>query len=255
MDRRSSGCAGPFFLGEADCPVAPLLAMTRGGGPCTRRHLPVFCMSLRTSAHTGAAIRVPAGIPDKLAAARANSYQLRICLRYYSLPCAAAGVTDCHVASLLAMTCNNLLRVRAARTHCRGKPVTAHEFAQSAAFSELSLRRSGLPRRFAPRNDKGGRPLHPQTPARLLHVIANQCAHWCGNPFSPQRNLASWHYFWQIRSTFPYSPKVLPSVMPCRRECGLPRRFAPRNDMQKHAAVCGCNCVVPGKFVTFSYSP
>ena len=104
MDRRSSGCAGPFFLGEADCPVAPLLAMTRGGGPCTRRHLPVFCMSLRASAHTGAAIRVPAEMPGKLAAARANSYQLRICLRYYSLPCAAAGVTDCHVASLLAMT-------------------------------------------------------------------------------------------------------------------------------------------------------
>ena len=34
-------------------------------------------------------------------------------------------------------------------------------------------------------------PLQPLTPARLQHVIANQCAHWCGNPFSPQRNLAS----------------------------------------------------------------
>ena len=61
---------------------------------------------------------------------------------------------------------------------------------------------------------------------RLLHVIASQCAHWRGNPFSPQRNLASWHYFWQIRSTFPYSPKVLLSVMPCRRRSGLPRRGA-----------------------------
>ena len=44
-------------------------------------------------------------------------------------------------------------------------------------------------------------PLHPQKRTRLLHVIANQCAHWCGNPFSPQRSLASWHYFGQIRGT------------------------------------------------------
>ena len=27
--------------------------------------------------------------------------------------------------------------------------------------------------------------MHPLTPARLLHVIANQCAHWCGNPPPP----------------------------------------------------------------------
>ena len=70
-------------------------------------------------------------------------------------------------------------------------------------------RRSGLPRRFAPRNDNGGTYLPPLThlclqhvianhvpaPAHtsfLQHVIANQCAHWCGNPFSPQGNLASW---------------------------------------------------------------
>ncbi len=44
--------------------------------------------------------------------------------------------------------------------------------------------------------------MHPRTRTRLLHVIANQCAHWCGNPFSPQRGLASWLLFWQIRSTF-----------------------------------------------------
>ena len=92
--------------------------------------------------------------------------------------------------------------------------------------------------------------MHPLTPARLPHVIANQCAHWRGNPFSPQRNLASWHYFWQIRSTFPYSPKVLLSVMPCRRGYGLPRRFAPRNDMQKLAACAHGKDVMPGKFVT-----
>ena len=107
--------------------------------PLHPRTRPSFCMSLRTSAHTGAAIRVP------------------------------------------------WLR-RSTLHHCPGARI----------------------------------------PTKL--VIANQCAHWCGNPFSPQRNLASWHYFWQIRSTFPYSPKVLLSVMPCRRRSGLPRRFAPRND-------------------------
>ena len=116
------------------CPWCP--AQKR---PCKRTYATAFCMSLRTSAHTGVAIRVP------------------------------------------------------------------------------WLRRSTLHHCPAAR-----------TPTKL--VIANQCAHWCGNPFSPQRNLASWHYFWQIRSTFPYSPKVLLSVMPCRRRSGLPRRCAPRND-------------------------
>ena len=81
--------------------------------------------------------------------------------------------------------------------------------------------------------------LHPQKRCRLLHVIANQCmgapqrgtlcgershkgalpcsglwpelgmadfgATRCGNPFSPQGNLASWQYLWQIRGTFPIS--------------------------------------------------
>ena len=89
--------------------------------------------------------------------------------------------------------------------------------------------------------------LHPLTRRRLLHVIANQCAHWCGNPFSPQRSLASWYCFGQIRSTFPYSPEVPLSVMPCRKENGLPRRFAPRNDMQKYAACTHGNYVVPGQ--------
>ena len=73
----------------------------------------------------------------------------------------------------------------------------------------LCCRRSyGLSRRFAPRNDMlklaacphntwalpvycRKASLHPRTPTRLQHVIANQCAHWCGNPFSPQQYLAS----------------------------------------------------------------
>ena len=72
--------------------------------------------------------------------------------------------------------------------------------------------------------------LQTQTPFCLLHVIANQCAHWCGNPFSPQGNLASWHYFGQIRMHFPVFAlgAALCFVLP--QENGLPRRFAPRND-------------------------
>ena len=42
--------------------------------------------------------------------------------------------------------------------------------------------------------------LHPQKRLCLLHVIANQCAHWCGNPFSPQGNLASWQFLGRIRN-------------------------------------------------------
>ena len=46
--------------------------------PCTRSHAATFCMSLRTSAHTGVAIRVPAGKLSKLAILRANPQLLRI---------------------------------------------------------------------------------------------------------------------------------------------------------------------------------
>ena len=115
------------------------------------------------------------------------------------------------------MTCRNLQRVRVCKDALPGKPVTAYVFAQGAACFLLPLRGCGLPRRSAPRNDmlkedarqrlQGGTagvlpesvlatadmppssahpsrqtPLQPLTPARLQHVIANQCAHWCGNP-------------------------------------------------------------------------
>ena len=84
--------------GEADCHVASLLAMTccnmhlpawqgrfpsgkfvalfripQASPPCPCEHLASFCMSLRTSAHTGVAIRVPAGKANKLAILWANS--------------------------------------------------------------------------------------------------------------------------------------------------------------------------------------
>ena len=116
-----------------------------------------------------------------------------------------------------------------------------------------------MSRRFAPRNDRGGGVIASQclAPADtrhvsarlarrvlahahtsfLLHVIASQCAHWRGNPFSPQGNLAGRYYFGQIRMHFPVFAlgAALCFVLP--QENGLPRRFAPRNDMQKEEAL------------------
>ena len=114
-----------------------------------------------------------------------------------------------------------------------------------------TARRSGLPRRFAPRNDSGGGAiapqclapadtrhvsahlahqtfLHPLTHARLLnvtanhvlvpahtsflqHVIAHQCAHWCGNPH-PRRET------WQTGTTL---GKFVVLFRICPRRCFL----------------------------------
>ena len=60
-------------------------------------------------------------------------------------------------------------------------------------FVLCSRRGCGLSRRFAPRNGSGETSLPPQTRHRFLHVIANQCAHWCGNPH-PRRET------WQVGS-------------------------------------------------------
>ena len=111
-------------------------ACHRAPRPCTRRRVSVFCMSLRASAHTGVAIRVPAGKRCKLVILRANSYALsRIRPKHCFLSCPAAGDADCHVASLLAMTCKNLLRVRTARTHYRGKFPPVCAFTQQRPFA------------------------------------------------------------------------------------------------------------------------
>ena len=70
-----------------------------------------------------------------------NAFRIRP--KYCVSLCATARSTDCHVASLLAMTCSNLPRGPIIPGHCR---CTA-----------------------------GKSPLHPQTRFCLLHVIANRC--------------------------------------------------------------------------------
>ena len=133
--------------------------------------------------------------------------------------------TDCPVASLLAMTCSNLLPVHIIPGHCR---YAAGKAPLPTCRAPPPCNRTHTPAFCMPLHPT---PLQPQTRSIFLHVIANQCAHWCGNP-RPRRES------WQPGTTsgksaaFPYSPKVFPFAMCYRRSYGLSRRFAPRNDMQ-----------------------
>ena len=133
---------------RARLPAFSMSLRTPSLHPRTR---PSFCMSLRTSAHTGVAIRFP----------RREAWQVRCCLgkfvtlsrirlRCCFLLCATAGEADCHVAPLLAMTCRDLLRVRICKHLAQQHPGTT--------------------------------PLHPQKRTPLQHVIANSVlapAHAC----------------------------------------------------------------------------
>ena len=113
-----------------------------------------------------------------------------------------------------------------------GEFVTPYEFARSTTFCHALPQEYGLPRRFAPRNDSGGGViapqclapadtrhvsahlahqtfLHPLTRLCLQHVIANQCAHWCGNPH-PRRET------WQTGTTL---GKFVVLFRICPRRC------------------------------------
>ena len=98
-------------------------------------------MSLRTSAHTGVAIRVPAGAGNSVQYFGQIRSAFRIRLKCYSLLCPTAGEADCHVASLLAMTCRRLLPVRIAPGYCRKAPLPRRRV---SVFS-MSLHAGGLP--------------------------------------------------------------------------------------------------------------
>ena len=72
---------------------------------------------------------------------------------------------------------------------------------------------------------------------------------------SPQKYLASWQYLGRIRTHLRIRPKRCYFVMPCRKEYGLPRRSAPRNDMQKENRFCGCKNVVPNDMLKLAACP
>ncbi len=101
------------------------LRTLRAKRSCTRRRVTVFSMSLRTSAHTGVAIRFPRREAWQVGCCLGKFVTLsRIRLRRCFLLCATAGEADCHVAPLLAMTCRNMQLPAVATAWCHGKFVT-----------------------------------------------------------------------------------------------------------------------------------
>ena len=155
---------------------ASSFSMSLHAGGLPSAHLVSFSMSLRTSAHTGVAIRVPAGAGNSVQYFGQIRSAFRIRLKCYSLLCPTAGETDCHVASLLAMTCRRLLPVRIAPGYCRKAPLPRRRV---SVFS-MSLHAGWLLSAHL---------------ASFQHVIANQCAHWCGNP-RPRRSRKQWAVLW-----------------------------------------------------------
>ena len=195
------------------CPCARLPAFCTPScpRPCNRRNASSFSVSLQTSAWgpckgvpfagreaprercspgglraagsmadfgatRGVAIRAPAGAGNSVQYFGQIRSAFRIRLKCYSLLCPTAGEADCHVASLLAMTCRRLLPVRIAPGYCRKAPLPRRRV---SVFS-MSLHAGWLLSAHL---------------ASFQHVIANQCAHWCGNP-RPRRSRKQWAVLW-----------------------------------------------------------
>ena len=80
--------------------------------PCNRRHVAVFCMSLRGAGRPprDVAIRSPAAAHNEKQHFGRIRKALRICPKDYQFAKFLCGDADCHVASLLAMTCKRLSR-------------------------------------------------------------------------------------------------------------------------------------------------
>ena len=186
-------------------PISPTTRLHRAPLP-RRRHAPRSQnpVSLRTSAHTGVAIRTP----PRTAPYKGHGLPRRCAPRndiFVKIIPLCVGVGDC------PPSCQPI------PVHCRGR--------QSGHFLEIgsllpppaALRR--FPRRPAriapPRPASVGRgaltSLPPRTALSKPRVIANQCAHWCGNPYSPARHhikgtdchvaaLLAMTFFWWVQS-------------------------------------------------------
>ena len=126
------------------------------------------------------------------------------------------GITDCPVASLLAMTCKKLAT-------CPHNTWVLPVYCRKTS-------------------------LHLRTPTRLLHVIASQCAHWRGNPH-PRRSTKRKVVLRANSQAVTFLPKVLLFATPFRRVTDCPVAFAPRNDMQGGVSVCVCK----GEFLQGSF--
>ena len=118
--RHKSGKAASFCMSFGMLPFERTGKKTlnvKKGAYQVRTHLPG--LSLRTSAHTCGNPFSPQGSLASWLLFGQIRDALRIRLKRCFLPCTAAGVTDCPIAPLLAMTCRNLLRVRKIPGHCR----------------------------------------------------------------------------------------------------------------------------------------
>ena len=116
--------------------------------------------------------------------------RLRICPKYCQFAKFLCRVTDCHVASLLAMTCRRLARVRVCQWAlpgcCRKRPCPR---AQLPAFC-MSLRPCNRSNASVFCMSLRTTALQPQKPYSLLPVIARSgaAAPRRGNPFSLQQD-------------------------------------------------------------------
>ncbi len=111
---------------------------------------------------------------------------------------------------------------------CHGEPRPCSR--RSASSFRMSLRAT---------------PLQPQRRLFLSHVIANQCAHWCGNP-RPRSSTNRKVVLQANTKSTTNSPKQQPTCQAFLQGYGLPRRFAPRNDMLKFAGCLRSTGALPG---------
>ena len=115
-------------------------------------------------------------------------------MKYCFLLCPTAKSTDCPAAALLAMTVGEVL----APAHA---PFLLHVIASQCKMGtgahlcgpEKAMQRSDLRPGFS--SGKAG--------AKDAQLVSPRC----GNPFSPQKNSASWLLFGQIRSRLRIRPK------------------------------------------------
>ncbi len=217
--------------------AAPLLAMTcknlppvrtipghcrctAGKRPYNRRRVAVFSMSLRASAHTGAAIRIPAEAHNKIGSTLGKSVALfRIRPKRCSLPCPAARSADCHVASLLAMTCRNLPGV------CVCKNVLPWQIRS--------------PFRICPKYYSPLCPAARRTDCHVASLLAMTCRNLPG--VCVCKNVLPW----QIRSPFRICPKYYSPLCPAARrtDCHVASLLA--MTCRNLPGVCVCKNVLP----------
>ena len=186
------------------------------------RTRPSFCMSLRTSAHTGVAIRFPRREAWQVGCCLGKFVALsRIRLRCCFLLCATAGEADCPVAPLLAMTCRNMQLPAVATAWCHGKFVT---------LSRIRLRRCFLLCATAGEADCHVAPLLAMTCRNMRRV--SSCTDLVLGKFAGGCVFALSTAF---RYTLPQGGRIVPSLYPVTHHCTSPsgKKERPREKLEK----------------------